>query len=120
MAMDTRGPVHGAKLGGVGRVVWELMVSVMRGFVFFGCAAAIAAGPLVVASPAAAQGCPWGTVQTRFDGVCTAGGPGNPAASPSGPSLNTVQGGPGQVGSVNGVPCTPEHYGTCLAMSQGG
>jgi len=27
---------------------------------------------------------------------------------------------PGQVGSVNGIPCTPEHYGTCLAMSQNG
>ena len=99
-------------------------MSVTRGFLLFGCAAAIAAGPLVVASQAVAsptvpQGCPWGTVQTRFDGVCTAGGPGNPAVSPSGPSLNTVQGAPGQVGSVNGIPCTPEHYGTCLAMSQG-
>jgi hypothetical protein len=109
----------GVKLGVVGRFVWELMVLVTRGLMLFGCAAAIAVGPLVVASPAVAQGCPWGTVQTRFDGVCTAGGPGNPAASPSGPSLNSVQGAPGQVGSVNGIPCTPEHYGTCLAMSQG-
>ena len=94
------------------------MVLVMRGLVLFGCAAAIAAAPLVVASPAMAEGCPWGTVQTRFDGVCTRL-IGNPAASPSGPSLNSVQGAPGQVGSVNGIPCTPEHYGTCLAMSQG-
>jgi hypothetical protein len=109
---------HGAKLNPVGRVVWELMVVVTRGILLFGCAAAMAVGPLVVAAPAAA--CPYGTTQTRFDGVCTAGGPGNVAVSPSGPSGNTVVNMPGQVSSINGIPCTPEHYGTCLAMSQSG
>jgi hypothetical protein len=25
---------------------------------------------------------------------------------------------PGQLPSVNGIPCTIEHYGTCLALPQ--
>jgi hypothetical protein len=95
-------------------------VVVTRGIVLFGSAAAIAMGPLVVASPAAADTCPWGTVQTRFEGVCAPGMAGNPAVSPAGPSANDVVTNPGQVGSVSGIPCTPEHYGTCLALSQSG
>ncbi|MDT5197732.1 MAG: hypothetical protein QOH20_4486 [Mycobacterium sp.] len=95
-------------------------MGVTRGILLVGCAAAIAVGPLAVASPAVAQGCPYGTTASRFDGVCVAGGPGNIAVSPSSPSGGNVVNNPGQVGSVNGVPCTPQHYGTCLAMSQNG
>ncbi|SRR5258705_13590460 len=94
------------------------MVVVTRGLLLFGCAVAMAVGPLAVAAPAAA--CPYGTTQSRFDGVCTAGGPGNIAVSPAGPSGANVVNNPGQLGSVNGIPCTPEHYSTCLAMSQSG
>jgi len=94
------------------------MVVVKRGIVLFGCAVAVAAGSLVVASPAGA--CPYGTTESRFEGVCVAGGPGNIAVSPQGPSGNSIVQNPGQVATVNGIPCTPEHYGTCLALSQQG
>jgi hypothetical protein len=94
------------------------MLVVKRGIVLFGCAVAVAAGSLVAAGPASA--CPYGTTATRFDGVCTAGGPGNIAVSPSGPSGNDIVQNPGQVAQVQGIPCTPEHYGTCLALSQQG
>jgi len=36
------------------------------------CTFATAMGSIVVAAPASADGCPWGTV-ARFDGVCTQG-----------------------------------------------
>jgi hypothetical protein len=94
------------------------MVVVKRGIVLFGCAVAVAAGSLVVASPAGA--CPYGTTESRFEGVCVAGGPGNIAVSPQGPSGNNIVQNPGQVATVNGIPCTPQHYGTCLALSQQG
>jgi hypothetical protein len=94
------------------------MVVVKRGIVLFGCAVAVAAGSLVAASPAGA--CPYGTTESRFEGVCVAGGPGNIAVSPSGPSGNNIVQNPGQVATVNGIPCTPEHYGTCLALGQQG
>ncbi|MDT5116092.1 MAG: hypothetical protein QOE30_1831 [Mycobacterium sp.] len=94
------------------------MVVVKRGIVLFGCAVAVAAGSLVVASPAGA--CPYGTTESRFEGVCVAGGPGNIAVSPQGPSGNNIVQNPGQVATVNGIPCTPEHYGTCLALGQQG
>jgi hypothetical protein len=98
------------------------MVAVKRGILLFGVAVAFAAGPVVVAAPAAADGCPWGTVQTRFPGVCAPGQSGGavvipPQASGPGP---VVSPNPAGVGSVNGIPCTPEHYGTCLAMQQQG
>ena len=99
------------------------MVAVKRGILVLGCAVAFAAAPLVVASPAAADStCPWGTKPTHFDGVCISGGGGGAAAPippvpPSGPGLNIN---PNGVGSVNGIPCTAEHYGLCQAMIQNG
>lgn len=97
------------------------MVTVKRAIVAFGCAAVFVAAPLVAASPAVAKECPYGT-SARFEGVCTAGGPGMrggpvipPQASAPGP---VVSNNPAGVGSVNGIPCTPQHYGTCIAMQQ--
>lgn len=94
-------------------------MGVKHGIVAFGCAVAFAAAPLVVAAPAAAKECPWGT-SARSTGACVKGGqgvPGNPVvipqASAPGPVISQS---PQGVGSVNGIPCTPEHYGTCLAM----
>jgi hypothetical protein len=83
------------------------------------CTVAVALGPLAVAAPAAADGCPWGTV-ARFDGVCTQGQSGG--APP--PGITVPQQGseivsmPGQFATVNGVPCNQEHFATCYAMSQ--
>ena len=76
-------------------------------------------GPLVVAAPASADGCPYGTV-ARFDGVCTSGQGGAPpppgiTVPPQGADIRNL---PGQFGTVNGIPCNEEHYSTCYAMSQ--
>jgi hypothetical protein len=88
--------------------------------ILVGCATlATVFGPLAVASPAAANTCPYGTV-ARFDGVCTQGQSGG--APP--PGITVPQQGanvvtmPGQFQTINGIPCTPEHFGTCYAMSQ--
>jgi hypothetical protein len=99
------------------------MVAVRRGILIFGCAVAFASGPLVVAAPAVADGCPWGTTATRFPGVCTSGASGGSAPAVVIPPQASAPGAvvspsPAGVGSVNGIPCTPEHYGTCLALQQ--
>jgi hypothetical protein len=104
------------------------MINVKRGMWVFGCAAAFVAAPLVAASPAVAKDCPYGTVPTRFEGVCSPGQAGGfgapgvvvpPQASPVGPIVDNNFNG---YGSVNGIPCTPENYGKCIALqkSQGG
>jgi len=77
-------------------------------------------GSLAVASPAAADGCPYGTVPTRFPGVCTQGQTGAPPPAgitvpPQGAELVTM---PGQFPTVNGIPCNEQHFATCYAMSQ--
>lgn len=88
------------------------------------CAVALALGPFVVASPASAESCPPGTKPTRFDGVCVSGGSGGGAIAPPLPVLNSPGSGavisspPGQLPSVNGIPCTPEHLGTCIGLTQ--
>ena len=99
------------------------MVTVKRGVLVFGCAVAFAAAPLVVASPAAADNsCPWGTKPTRFEGVCISGAGGGPApvlnvppASGGGPDIVNN---PNGFDTVNGIPCTPEHYGVCYGLAQ--
>ena len=85
-------------------------------------AVAAIAGQLAVAAPAEAKRCPSGTVQTKFDGVGVSGSSGGGAVAPpvmapsaGGPKVQNL---PGQLPSVNGVPCTIEHYGTCIAMTQ--
>ncbi|MUL80656.1 MULTISPECIES: hypothetical protein [unclassified Mycolicibacterium] len=78
-------------------------------------------GQLAVAAPADAKRCPSGTVATKFEGVCVAGSSGGGMAPPvlppsgGGPAIQNL---PGQVPTVNGIPCTLEHYGTCVAMTQ--
>ena len=98
------------------------MVNVKRGIVAFGCAAAFAAAPLVMASPAAAKDCPWGTVP-RSTGcaprVRRAASARQAWSCPrSGAAGAVVVNNPNGYGSVNGIPCTQEHMGTCIGMIQ--
>jgi hypothetical protein len=101
------------------------MVTVKRGVLVLGCAVAFAASPLVVASPAAADNsCPWGTKPTRFAGVCISGAGGGAAAPvppvpPSGGGPQVFNN-PNGFDTVNGIPCTPEHYGVCYGLTQNG
>jgi hypothetical protein len=100
------------------------MVKLKRSVLVFGCAAAFAVAPLVAASPAAAKDCPYGTVPTKFDGVCVqgqAGGFGAPGVvvpPQAGSTGAVVVDNPNGFGSVNGIPCTPEHLGTCIGLQQ--
>jgi len=101
------------------------MVSLKRGVVVFGCAVAFVAAPLVVVSPASADSeCPWGTKPTRFAGVCISGAGGGsapvvPVPPPAGGGANIVNN-PNGFDTVNGVPCTPEHWSACYGMAQNG
>lgn len=84
------------------------------------CAVAMVIGQLAVAAPAEAKRCPSGTVQSKFEGVCVKGGASGvapPVLPPSGGGAK-VSNLPGQLPTVNGIPCTIEHYSTCYAMSQ--
>lgn len=82
-----------------------------------GVCAAIAAGGLCAnAAPAAA--CPSGTVPSDFAGVCVSGPSGGAATPPSGHSGAMFSGGVNSLPSVNGIPCTPEHIGTCIGLFQ--
>jgi hypothetical protein len=88
--------------------------------ILVGCATlATVLGSLAVASPAAADGCPYGTVPTRFPGVCTQGQSGPPPVGitvpPQGAEPVTM---PGQFQTVKGIPCNPAHYSTCYGLSQ--
>ncbi|BBY30251.1 hypothetical protein GCM10023114_41440 [Mycolicibacterium sediminis] len=99
------------------------MNAVKRAILLFGCAVIAASAPLVAAAPASAT-CPYGTAQTRFDGVCTKSGSSGPAYLPpaaSRPSADVVLN-PNGFSTVNGIPCTPERIGKCYALqeSQGG
>lgn len=98
------------------------MVSMKRGVVILGCAVAFAAAPLTLASPADANTCPYGTKPSRFDGVCVSGAGGGaapipPVPPPAGGGVNIVSN-PNEVSRVNGIPCTPEHYGVCYGLIQ--
>ena len=91
-----------------------------RGILLAFCTFATVMGSLAVASPAAADGCPYGTVPTRFPGVCTGGQAGSAAppaiiVPPSGSQPTNL---PGQFATINGIPCNQEHIGTCIAMAQ--
>ena len=83
------------------------------------CAVAAAMGSLAVAAPAAAEGCPYGTVE-RWAGVCTKGPGGGPPPMPIviPPQGADVVIAPGSIGTINGIPCNQKHLGTCIAMSQ--
>jgi len=81
-------------------------------------------GSFAVAAPAAADSCPYGTVPTRFPGVCTqgqAGGAAPPAITVpiSGSDNSTISTPPGSgFSTVDGIPCNPQHSSTCIALSQ--
>lgn len=99
------------------------MLNVKRGILIFGSTVAFVAAPLVVAAPAQAD-CPWGTKPTRFEGVCISGAGGGsapiiPVPPPAGGGAQIINN-PNGFDSVNGVPCTPEHYATCYGMAQNG
>src|SRR3954462_8512876 len=99
------------------------MVSGTRGVLVFGCTVTFVAATLVVASPASAD-CPWGTKPTRCEGVSSSGAgcgsaPGVPVPPPAGGGAQIVNN-PNGFDTVNGVPCTPEHYGVCYGMAQNG
>jgi hypothetical protein len=92
---------------------------VKRSILIACCTVATALGPLAVAAPAAADGCPYGTV-ARFDGVCTNGQGGSPpppgiTVPPQGAEIVTM---PGQFATVNGIPCNQKHLSTCYGISQ--
>ena len=102
-------------------------MALKRGMVLLGCAAAVAFGSVLSASPAAAKECPWGTSPTRFEGVCSPGGSGGtagggnavvPPQASSGPNIVNT---PGQLSTVNGIPCSQQHWNTCIGIinSQG-
>ncbi len=90
-----------------------------RGILTAVCTFATVLGSAGVASPAAANSCPYGTVP-RFDGVCTSGQGGAPppppiVIPPQGADVVTA---PGSFATINGIPCNQKHLGTCIAMSQ--
>ena len=99
------------------------MVNWKRGVLVVGSAVAFVAAPLMVASPAQAD-CPWGTKPTRFEGVCISGAGGGsapiiPVPPPAGGGAKIVNN-PNGFDTVNGVPCTPDHYAVCYGMAQNG
>lgn len=85
--------------------------------------ALVGGGLIITAAPASA--CPYGTVPTHFDGVCVSGQGGGsapvgqlggaPVASGGGAVFG---GGPNELPTVNGIPCTPEKIGTCIGLAQ--
>ena len=93
----------------------------------FGFSAALGAASVAASlafAPAAAADCPYGTVPTSFSGVCVqgqAGGFGAPGMivppQASAPGA-VVSGSPGGLGSVDGIPCTPQRIGTCIGLQQ--
>lgn len=97
-----------------------------RGILVACCALATVLGSIAVASPAAADSCPYGTVATRFPGVCTQGQAGsappgvvvppNVGASPATPIVPPG----GGLATVDGIPCNQNHIGTCIALEQNG
>ena len=82
------------------------------------CGLLLGAGAFVTAAPAAA--CPAGTVPSDFAGVCVSGTPGSGQSAPvAPPHFGAVYGGgPNELPSVDGIPCTPQHLGTCIGLAQ--
>jgi hypothetical protein len=84
------------------------------------CTFVTVAGSIAVASPAQAE-CPYGTVPTRFEGVCTKGQGGSPppgiVVPPQGAQVAVA---PGSIPTLNGIPCNDSNANTCWAMAQQG
>ncbi len=82
---------------------------------------AVAGAALAFAPPAAAEdGCPGSQVVDDYTGECVLDMMSD--SWDTEPAMFTVNIGPtypgGQVPSVGGIPCTPEHYGTCIGLQQ--
>jgi len=80
--------------------------------------AAMACGGLLLASPVMADdgdGCPAGQTADGYTGDCVLDIV--PISFVDGPISQRIIIGGDDYGSVNGIPCTPEHYGTCIGMS---
>ena len=85
-----------------------------------GVCAALVAGTLCGTAPIA-MACPSGTVQSDFSGVCVSGQSGQQTVTGgvSAPGTGAViSGGPNSLPSVDGIPCTPQHLGTCIGLAQ--
>jgi len=88
------------------------------------CGVLVGGGWCATAAPASA--CPYGTVPTHFDGVCVSGQGGDqssvngqlPAPIVSSGTGAVVGGGPNQLPTVDGIPCTPQKIGTCIGLIQ--
>ncbi len=81
------------------------------------CALLIGAGALVTAAPAAA--CPYGTVASDFSGVCVSSGNGSAGVPVAPPHTGAVfGGGPNELPTVDGIPCTPWQLGTCIGLAE--
>ena len=82
------------------------------------CVVLVAAGACAAAAPASA--CPSGTVASDFAGVCVSGASGGGQAVESAPAQGgaVFGGAPNELPSVDGVPCTPQHLGTCIGLAQ--
>ena len=81
------------------------------------CALLIGAGACVTAAPAMA--CPYGTVPSDFSGVCVSSGAGPQAVPPAPAQTGAVfGGGPNELPSVDGIPCTPQQLGTCIGLAE--
>lgn len=82
------------------------------------CVLVIGAGAGVTAAPAVA--CPYGTVPSDYSGVCVSGTSGSGQAVPVAPPHfgAAYAGGPNELPSVDGIPCTPQHLGTCIGLAE--
>ena len=100
------------------------MVAVKRGVLVFGCAVAFAAAPLVVASPAAADvpvGHEADPLRRRLHQWRRAAAqPRQFLPVPPAAWRANIVNNPNGYGTVNGIPCSAEHWGTCQAMIQNG
>lgn len=88
------------------------MLAAAGGAVLIGAAAGATAAP--------AGACPSGTVPTDFSGVCVSGQSGGPQFVPPAPAHYgaAFAGGPDELPSVDGIPCTPQHLGTCIGLAE--
>lgn len=82
------------------------------------CVVLAGAGACAAAAPASA--CPFGTVASDFSGVCVSGvSGGGQAVEPAPAHVGAVfGGGPNELPTVDGIPCTPQHLGTCIGLAQ--
>ena len=110
-------------MGNVGVAKHEQITMSGRVLVF-GCSAVLVGATLAFAPSAAATDCPYGTVPTSFIGVCVegqAGGFGAPGLvvppDASAPSVDW-QMPPGELPTVDVIPCTPQYIGTCIGLQQ--